>query len=102
MATTPEGRAKAKIKTYLKSIEDCWFFMPIGGPYSVQGIPDIVGCISGRFFAIEVKAPGKENNTTELQKMQINGICEVGGIAFVASDVETVRRNFKEWNIDVP
>jgi len=100
--STPEGRVKTKIKAYLKSLSDCWFFMPIGGPYSVQGIPDIVGCASGWFFAIEVKAPGKERNTTELQKMQIDGITEVGGIAFVASSVETVRETFKEWGIDVP
>lgn len=100
--STPEGLAKAKIKVFLKSLDDCWFFMPIGGPYSVQGIPDIVGCISGGFFAIEVKAPGREGNTTELQKIQIAGITEAGGIAFVASNVETVRMAFMEWGIHVP
>lgn len=91
MATTPEGRVKAKIKAYLKTLPNCWFFMPIGGPYSVHGIPDIVGGLDGRLFGIECKAPGKEKNTTPLQEAQIQAILAAGGVAFVASDVETVK-----------
>lgn len=96
MATTPEGRVKAAIKKYLKSIHGCWHFMPIGGAFTVHGIPDIVGLVNGRFFAIECKAPGRESTTTPNQKNIIDAINAVGGVVFVASDVETVKRVFAE------
>lgn len=96
MAATPEAKVKAKIKAYLKTLPNCWWFMPIGGAYTTQGIPDIVGCVGGRMFAIECKAPGRESQTTKLQKLQIAAIEQVGAVAFVASDVETVRRVFRE------
>lgn len=44
------------------------------------GRPDIMGCIDGRFFAIEVKY-GK-GKLTELQKYELLGWLEAGGIAF--------------------
>lgn len=102
MSSTPEGRAKAKIKKYLKTIPGCWFFMPIGGPFAAHGVPDIVGCITGRFFAIEVKAPGKETNTTANQERVIGEIEEVLGTAFVASTVDHVRVVLKLRGFDVP
>lgn len=88
---TPEGKVKTAIKRYLKTVPGCWFFMPIGGPYSAHGIPDIVGCVNGLFFAIECKAPGRERTTTPNQQRVIAEIIENGGCAFVASDVETVK-----------
>lgn len=91
---TPEGRVKAAIKKFLKTVPGCWFFMPIGGPYSAHGIPDIVGLVNGRMFGIECKAPGKEKNTTANQKNVLALIEACGGVAMVASDVETVRRRF--------
>lgn len=100
MATTPEGRVKSAIKKYLKTVPDCWFFMPMGGPYTTHGIPDIVGMVRGRFFAIECKAPGKEKNTTENQDRVISEMRECGGVAFVASDVATVKLVFSMWNFD--
>jgi hypothetical protein len=96
MATTPEGRVKAAIKKFLKTVPDCWFFMPIGGPYTTHGIPDIVGVVQGKFFSIECKAPGKERNTTNNQEMVMGMISCCGGIAFVASSVAVVRDRFIE------
>lgn len=97
MATTPEGRVKNAIKKYLQTVPGCWFFMPIGGPYSAHGIPDIVGTVRGRFFAIECKAPGKEGNTTENQKRVIVEMRTAGACAFVASDVVKVKQVFALW-----
>ena len=91
MAKTPEGWAKDKIKAFLKTIPGCWFFMPIGGPYSRHGIPDIICIIQGRFIGIEVKAKGKFNNTTELQDITMEDIRKAGGLAFVADSVEVVK-----------
>lgn len=102
MSTTPEGRAKKAIKRYLKTIERCWCFMPIGGPFSAHGVPDIVGTLDGDMFAIEVKAPGKEKNTTANQERVIGEINDAGGLAFVASSVETVRMVFRKRGYRVP
>jgi hypothetical protein len=101
MVSTPEGRAKNAIKRYLKTIKDCWFFSPIGGPYSAHGVPDIVGLISGRFFAIEVKAPGKERNTTANQQRTIDEINTALGVAFVASSVDDVRKGLADGDFNV-
>jgi len=42
MAATPESRVKARVKKILDTY-NAYYFMPIGGPYSRPGIPDIVG-----------------------------------------------------------
>lgn len=94
MAKTPEARVKDAIKKWLREIPECWFFMPIGGPFAVHGVPDIVGLVRGRFFGIECKAPGKESNTTANQEATIEFINAAGGVAFVASDVTTVVEHF--------
>jgi hypothetical protein len=96
---TPEGRVKDVIKAYLRSLPNCWFFMPAAHGYGVNGIPDIVGCYKGVFFAIEVKAPGKINQTTPLQRMQINEINQAHGWACVADDLAVVHDMFDRINI---
>ena len=100
MASTPEGRVKTHIKKYLATVSHCWWFMPIGGAYTSGGIPDIVGCVRGQFFAIEVKAPGKLGTVTALQALKMREIDEVGGIVFAADDVEQVRDVFKRAGWD--
>lgn len=90
--TTPEGRVKAAIKRYLKTLPNCWFYMPVQNGMGVVGIPDIVGLINGRFFAIECKAPGKEKNVTANQRATLDAIVAAGGIAFVASDVAETKK----------
>lgn len=91
MAQTPEGKVKSKIKQYLKTLPECWFYMPVQNGMGVVGIPDIICVIRGRFVAIETKAPGKEHNVTANQKAAIEAINKADGIAFVASDVESVQ-----------
>lgn len=91
-----EKHVKDKIKAYLKSIDDCWFYMPVQNGMGVVGIPDIICVIDGRFVGIECKAPGKEKNVTANQQAVLNAIISAGGLGFVASDVETVKFNLKE------
>ena len=87
MAKTPEGAVKAKVKDYLKA-RGIWHFMPVSNGMGVHGIPDIIAIIDGRFVGIECKAPGKRNNTSELQKQQIAAINAAGGLAIVVDDAE--------------
>jgi len=85
MSKTPERAVKDKIVKILKSHgSDIYYFSPIGGAYSVKGVPDIICCVSGRFLAIECKA-GK-NKPTELQQMHIEKINTAGGVAVVINE----------------
>jgi BMFP domain-containing protein YqiC len=95
MATTPEGKVKGAIKAYLRTLVHCFFFMPAAHGYGVNGIPDIIGCYKGIFFAIEVKAPGKLRNVTALQRMQINQINQAQGWAIAADSVQHVHELFE-------
>jgi hypothetical protein len=90
MSRTPEAIVKAQIKMYLRTLPHCFFFMPAAHGYGVNGIPDIVGCYQGVFFAIEVKAPGKLKNVTALQRMQINEINQAQGWAIAADTMQHV------------
>lgn len=61
-----------------------------------SGVPDIIACSpSGRFVAIEVKAPGKLLNTSPLQSYNLGLIQGNSGIAFVADQLCTVKNKLK-------
>jgi hypothetical protein len=50
----------------------------------VRGIPDIIGVISGRFIAIELKAPN--GKLDKLQEYTLSKIREAGGFAEVIDE----------------
>lgn len=77
---TPEGRVKKQLRAVLDEI-GVYYFMPATGGYGRSGVPDIVGCAAGKFFAIECKAPG--GKVTALQHREINKIIMEQGVAFV-------------------
>jgi Holliday junction resolvase len=83
MAKTPEAAVKAKVVKQLKEL-GAYYFYPVTGGFGSSGVPDIVGCYRGRFFGIECKAKG--NKPTELQKINLNKIEGVGGIALVIDE----------------
>jgi hypothetical protein len=95
----PEAKVKAAIKAFLKTLKDCWWFMPAAHGYGVNGVPDFVGCYRGVFFAIEAKAPGKMRTLTPLQQAAIRGINDAQGWAIATDTVEDVRGLID--NIDV-
>jgi hypothetical protein len=84
---TPEGKVKAKVKLLLKK-HGAWSFLPVSGGLGAHGIPDVIACHCGKFIGIECKAPGKKDNTTALQRMQIDGIKTARGIAMVVADAD--------------
>jgi Holliday junction resolvase len=55
---------------------------------SKSGVPDLIGCYEGRFFAIEVKTPKTINNVSKLQEYNIDKIFGAGGQALVKADLE--------------
>jgi len=58
------------------------------GPFSTPGISDIVGCLNGRAFWIEVKTP--KDKVTPAQQRFLDNARDAGALAFVARSVEDV------------
>jgi hypothetical protein len=84
VATTPEGKVKAKVNAALKALRhDCYRFMPVQSGYGAQTL-DYLLCIKGNFVAIETKAPGKK--LTPLQEGTKAAIEQAGGFVFVVYD----------------
>jgi hypothetical protein len=87
----PEEKVKKAVKELLKQYK-VWWFMPIGGPYSMAGVPDFVCCIKGLIFTIETKAPGKK--PTALQDKRMADIRLAGGKTFV---IDGDLSELKDW-----
>lgn len=86
-----EQRLQTKILAYLKE----------EGHYAIKtvtvgkkGVPDVIACIHGRFFAFEVKAP--KGKPTELQTWNLRQIGKAGGVAAVVYSVEDVIKLIKD------
>lgn len=80
---TPEKKVKLKVVAVLKEL-GAYYFYPVSGGYGASGVPDIVGCYKGNFFAVECKA-GK-GKTTALQEKNLNNIMTAGGTALVVNE----------------
>ena len=83
MATTPEAKVKAKIKTILKE-HNIYYAMPIGSGYGNAGVPDFLCCVNGYFVAIEAKA-GK-GQATALQLKNLGQINKAGGYTCIINE----------------
>ena len=83
MAATPEKKVKDKVVGILKD-EGAYYFFPATHGYGRSGVPDIVACVNGAFFAVECKA-GK-NKPTALQVREIEAIRRCNGVAIVVNE----------------
>lgn len=86
MATTPEGKVKAKVKAWLND-RGIWWFSPVSNGMGRHGIPDLVCCYQGQFLGIECKAPGKRRTVTPNQIRELSKIKQAGGVALIVDDV---------------
>lgn len=80
---TPEAKVKKRVVDQLKLL-GAYYFYPVTGGYGSSGVPDIIGCYNGRFFAIECKAG--TNKPTALQQKNIDAIRKSGGEALVINE----------------
>lgn len=64
MASTPEGKVKAKVKKLLTAYK-CYQFWPVQMGYGAPTL-DCIGWCNGFAFAIETKAPGKKPTKRQL------------------------------------
>lgn len=83
MAATPEAKVKARVHAALRAA-GAYAVNYIGGQYANNGTPDILACVKGRFFGIEVKAGS--NKPTALQIKALIDIEAHGGVALVTNE----------------
>ena len=92
MAKQPESRLQKKIQDLLRKEVGGWWFKVWGGPFTPAGIPDLIGCVDGMFFALEVKLPKKSSKPSAIQLETIRDIVMKGGgcATIVRSEEEAV------------
>ena len=92
-----ESDIVATILRYLRTVPGCFAWKTHGGMYGTAGIPDIIACVQGNFFAFEVKtATGK---ATLLQEATIRKILAAGGTAAVVRSVDEVRAILNRYGV---
>lgn len=88
-----ESDLQNKVIKVLKQIfkEDIWF-SKISDRYN-KGIPDIIGCIDGMFFGLELKRD--KGRPSKLQEYNIDKIIKAGGKVCIVRTVEETLRILK-------
>lgn len=96
MASTPEGKVKDYVKKCFRELGfngiSIYYHMPVQNGMGAPTL-DFIGCMRGRFFAIEAKAPGKK--PTERQLATIEEMEQAGAEVFVFDGTDKV--SFHEW-----
>lgn len=77
------------ILRYLKTLPRCFAWKTHGGMYGTAGIPDIIACIDGGFYAFEVKQPG--GRITRLQEVTLEKLRAAGSVAVMVTSVDEVK-----------
>lgn len=72
-----EKNFENKIKNYLRSRSAWYIKYWAGAKYTKEGIPDILACIDGEFYGIEVKADSGKPKLIQL--FTLRKIREAGG-----------------------
>lgn len=80
------------IKFIKREYPKAWFYK--SADRFTSGIPDLVICLSGQFYAIELKVGN--NDAEPIQNVVIRKIQKAGGRAAVCHSVDEVKQFFKE------
>lgn len=89
---TPETKLKNKVQAWLKEFgqdHPIYFVKIAGSPGQARGTPDILGCLNGRMFALELKAPNGKPGP--FQEKRLQDISNAGGSAGFAYSFEEAR-----------
>lgn len=85
MAKQKEGKLSANICKTLRKKVGGWWQKIWQGPFSSAGIPDILGCVDGQFYAFETK-----RGRNELEPIQVETIKRLRAAGAVACEVRSV------------
>jgi len=102
-STRTESGLQESVIKWLKTLDCCWFVKIPGSPY-LRGIPDLIGCYQGRFFALELKTPGRlkygvlvpKNDSERHQGIVILAIQKAMGIAGFFDSLEECKKALLE------
>ena len=85
----PETKLQRRIQRALKDMwPDGWAFKVHGGPFQQVGLPDLIGCIQGRFVALEIKHPDEDHPVSPIQTAVMSRLLKAGGIIAVVESVD--------------
>jgi hypothetical protein len=95
-------------KAILKAYPSAWAFKVVGSREQESGVPDLLVCVDGLLFGIEVKyqRPGESHEhaldrATALQKIQIAELRAAGATAGVvttaAEALDMIRERLSAW-----
>lgn len=97
--STLEKTRQRNILRFLNALPNCRAEVRTQTGYNIKGGADILGCINGRHFELEVKQPGKR--PTLLQVKWLADWMECGAVTGVVEDVETTIKVFQAHGIDL-
>lgn len=88
-----EENLVTKIKKYLRTTyrRDAWFLKTAGSAAQKSGVPDILICVRGHFFAIETKREDGSGRPSEQQLIECKNINAAGGHAMVSRDFNEIK-----------
>ena len=88
-----ETKLKNKVIQFIRrQYPDAWIYK--AADRFTSGIPDLLLCKKGRFYAIELKVGS--NKATPIQEFVMREICKAGGRVSVCRSVEDVKQFIKE------
>ena len=87
-----ESQLKNAAMKFIRQSYKAWVYHP--SDRWISGIPDIIGCMNGKFFVIELKV--KYNKPTKIQLYVLNKISEAGGRVAVCRTIREVKRFMEE------
>jgi hypothetical protein len=88
-----ESTLTTKIIKFIKSnYKNAYAVKYYGGMYGTAGTPDILACIDGKFFGLEVKVPQRKNNVSKLQDKTIKEINKAKGVAGVVTSIKEAQQ----------
>lgn len=76
-----EKNFENKVKQFIDSVDGWYIKYWAGAKYTKDGIPDILACIKGRFYGIEIKA--SNGRPKLLQLVMLKKIRAAGGIGIL-------------------
>jgi len=81
---------------WAKARPDIWLMKVMGNSIQTGGIPDILACYKGKFYAIELKRPDGQGVLATRQEAQLRRIIRAGGIGVVVDSLEQFKEIFND------
>ena len=94
MPLKAETRLSKKVKKALKRKFGGFWFKIHGNIFQLRGIPDLIGCVKGRFVAIELKIGKKKPK--KIQYYMMKKIKENGGIVLWSNSCEDILNQLEQ------